>query len=124
MSAPSNLAEGSTEGRRGPLPGEGRAGPGRGRTLERTAPDPNPIVQPPPLPPLGASEANWLLQLSLQKKWQTARITQLEEQVATLARLNMTMARYVALHLYPPDVASTAHTPPRTDRHACVLHIF
>ncbi|KAJ1630401.1 hypothetical protein T492DRAFT_1003465, partial [Pavlovales sp. CCMP2436] len=51
------------EGRRGPPPGGGRAGPGRGHTFEHT---PHAPVESPLLPPAGALH-------TLRKQWETPR---------------------------------------------------
>ncbi|KAJ1621231.1 hypothetical protein T492DRAFT_1072016 [Pavlovales sp. CCMP2436] len=58
------------EGRRGPPPGGGRAGPGRGHTFEHT---PHAPVESPLLPPPGVLVANWLTQHTLRKQWETPR---------------------------------------------------
>lgn len=98
-SAPLDLAEGYPDhnfGRRGPLPGEGRAGPGRGRTLERTTPLSIAASSTLLLPPAGEDATNWLVQHSRKKLWQTAYIVQLEKALDDATKLNTMQARCVA----------------------------
>ena len=108
-SAPSNLTEGGAdrnEGRRGPLPGEGRAGPGRGHILESTVPVE--ILAQPLMPPPGLGCANWLQQLTLKKQWQTKRIEQLEAQIDEYVKLNAAKARCVAPCRNSPNATPAA----------------
>jgi hypothetical protein len=79
------------EGRRGPPPGGGRAGPGRGRTFVRTAPVS--VAQEVLLPPPNVSEHDWLAQHSMRKQWQTGRIEQVEGQLNVVTRNHATEAR-------------------------------
>ncbi|KAJ1627059.1 hypothetical protein T492DRAFT_1028197, partial [Pavlovales sp. CCMP2436] len=107
-SAPPNLADHNLE-RRGPRPGEGRAGPGRGCTFERTTPVS--VASPPLLPtPPGAGATNWLVQHSLMKQWRTARIEQLEQQLEEYAKLHAMQARCAALRRTSPGIVPTARS--------------
>ena len=106
VSAPLKFSEGTADGRRGPLPGEGRAGPGRGHTLELTAPVAV-LEQPRMPPPAGVDSANWLRQLSLKKQWQTAYTKQLKDQLDEVLKRNATLNRCAALT--SPDFAPTAY---------------
>jgi len=73
--APRDLAEPSRP--RGPQPGHGRPGPGRGHIYEPTRPIEEQL-DPGPEPTQGE---NWLQRLAREKKWKTDRIAELERQV-------------------------------------------
>lgn len=84
-SCPASLKdEHADHARRGPVPGEGTAGPGRGHTFEYHIDIARYSFDDLPLPPPGVANKTWLEQHGLRLKWKTEYMQALEARCSDL----------------------------------------